>query len=48
VLETEHQRALAGAELAWLEGVVDDLRAGRLAWSHEELARIAQAELPVE
>ncbi len=32
-LETEHDRAVVDAELRWVEGVVDDLRSGRLTWS---------------
>jgi DNA-binding PadR family transcriptional regulator len=37
-LESEYLRAVTAAELGWLEGVVDDLRAGTLSWSAEELA----------
>ncbi|MFF5429186.1 PadR family transcriptional regulator [Streptomyces griseofuscus] len=40
-LETEYQRMMAAAELRWLTAVTDDLRAGRLAWSWEELAALA-------
>jgi DNA-binding PadR family transcriptional regulator len=43
LLETEYQRAVVAAELGWVDGVMADLRSGALAWSHEELARIAQA-----
>ncbi len=43
LLETEYQRAVVAAELGWVDGVVADLRSGALQWSHEELARIAQA-----
>ncbi len=43
LLETEYQRAVVAAELGWVDGVVADLRSGALAWSHEELARIAEA-----
>ena len=43
LIETEYQRAVVAAELAWVERVMADLRSGELAWSHEELARIAQA-----
>jgi len=32
LLETELQRELLAAELAYVRGLVDDLRAGRLAW----------------
>jgi DNA-binding PadR family transcriptional regulator len=43
LIETEYQRAVAAAELGWVDGVVADLRSGELHWSGEELARIAQA-----
>ncbi|WP_206619527.1 PadR family transcriptional regulator [Streptomyces hoynatensis] len=33
LLETEYARALHAAELAWLHGVLADLRAGELGWS---------------
>lgn len=33
VLETEYARALHAAELAWLRGVLADLRSGQLDWS---------------
>jgi hypothetical protein len=32
-LETEYARALHAAELAWLRGVLADLRSGQLDWS---------------
>jgi DNA-binding PadR family transcriptional regulator len=32
LLEEEYVRTVLRAELAWVRGVVDDLRAGRLAW----------------
>jgi DNA-binding PadR family transcriptional regulator len=47
LLETEYQRAVIAAELSWVEAVAADLRSGRLSWSHEELAAIAQADLDV-
>jgi DNA-binding PadR family transcriptional regulator len=37
-LETEYLRAVTAAELGWVEAVIDDLKAGRLGWSYEELA----------
>jgi DNA-binding PadR family transcriptional regulator len=46
LLETEYLRALTGAELGWVSGVVDDLRSGTLTWSHEELAAMARSFLP--
>jgi DNA-binding PadR family transcriptional regulator len=41
LLETEYMRAVAAAELAWVTGIVDDLRSGALTWSHEEIAALA-------
>jgi DNA-binding PadR family transcriptional regulator len=35
MLETEYLRAMRQAELAWLRGLIDDLRAGRLTWDPE-------------
>ncbi|GAB2566395.1 PadR family transcriptional regulator [Nocardia heshunensis] len=39
MLEDEFQRAVTAAELRWLEGVLEDLAAGRLTWSWELLAQ---------
>ncbi len=47
LLDTEYVRALARAELAWLEGVTDDLRSGSLTWSYEELEAFIAADDPV-
>lgn len=41
LLEIEYQVAVARAELAWVQGIVADLEAGRLRWSHEELLALA-------
>ncbi|MFC5264048.1 PadR family transcriptional regulator [Kribbella qitaiheensis] len=32
LIETEYQRAIADAELQWLEALLDDLRTGSLTW----------------
>jgi DNA-binding PadR family transcriptional regulator len=40
-LETEYLRAVTAAELEWVRTVVEDLRAGRLAWSKEQLDALA-------
>jgi len=37
MIEDEYQRVLLQAELDWVRSVIDDLRAGRLAWSPEQL-----------
>ena len=51
-LETEYAVAMRRAELEWVKGVVEDLRTGRLAWTHEQLRRdygdIATGRLPLE
>ncbi|MFC1401114.1 MULTISPECIES: PadR family transcriptional regulator [Streptacidiphilus] len=41
MLESEYLRAVTAAELSWLDGVVEDLRAGRLVWSTEQLLALA-------
>ncbi|KUJ65128.1 PadR family transcriptional regulator [Streptomyces albus subsp. albus] len=46
VLEAEYVRAVTAAEESWLRAVVEDLRAGRLTWSVEELIALAQAGEP--
>jgi len=40
-LETEYLRAVTAAESEWVRTVVEDLRAGRLAWSKEQLDALA-------
>jgi DNA-binding PadR family transcriptional regulator len=39
ILRAEYTRALLQAELAWVRSVLEDLRAGRLAWDAESLCR---------
>jgi DNA-binding PadR family transcriptional regulator len=46
LLEEEYRQAILQAELSWVSGVVDDLRAGRLDWSEEWLRAAAAAFLP--
>jgi DNA-binding PadR family transcriptional regulator len=49
LLEEEYRRAVLQAELRWVRGVVEDIRAGRLTWSEESLRAIAaQIGLPRE
>src|SRR6266542_2328061 len=44
LLESEYMAAVVRAEIAWLRGVIADLRSGRLAYpSVEEIRRIATA-----
>jgi DNA-binding PadR family transcriptional regulator len=45
-MDDEYARAIVAAELAWVEGVVADLRSGALTWSKEQLEPFAQASLP--
>ncbi|MFC7876215.1 PadR family transcriptional regulator [Isoptericola sp. NPDC057391] len=37
MLEQEHLVAVTAAELAWVRGVVDDLRSGALTWDAEQM-----------
>ncbi len=53
LLETEYMRTVAAAELEWVEGVVQDLRDGRLKWDlpqfegeYAELARQSLSDRP--
>jgi DNA-binding PadR family transcriptional regulator len=46
VLEEEYRIAMLRAELEWIRGVIEDLRAGRIDWSQEWLREIAAAFLP--
>jgi len=48
VLEEEYRRAMLAAELAWLRGVIDDLREQRLHWTEEWLREIEGAYLPAD
>jgi DNA-binding PadR family transcriptional regulator len=41
LLEAEYQRAAIVAELAWVDGIVDDLDAGTLTWSAEDFESAA-------
>jgi DNA-binding PadR family transcriptional regulator len=43
LLEEEYRRAVLEAELAWLRGVIDDLREGRLTWSDQWLREVFAA-----
>jgi DNA-binding PadR family transcriptional regulator len=45
-MDDEYQRAMVAAELAWVNGVVADIRAGALTWSKDQLEPFAQASLP--
>jgi DNA-binding PadR family transcriptional regulator len=46
MLETEYLHAVTAAEVRWLRSVIDDLQAGRLSWSPEELVAIGEADEP--
>jgi DNA-binding PadR family transcriptional regulator len=43
LMDDEYERAVTGAELTWLRGIIEDLRTGELTWSYEMLAAVAQA-----
>jgi DNA-binding PadR family transcriptional regulator len=44
MLESEYVAATSAAQLAWLRSVIADLRAGRLAWTEQELIATAQGD----
>jgi DNA-binding PadR family transcriptional regulator len=48
LLEEEYRKALLEAQLAWVRGVIADLREGRLDWSEQWLREIAAAFLPTD
>ncbi len=41
LMDDEYRRAMVTAELAWIAGVIADLRSGSLTWSYEMLADLA-------
>ena len=43
IVELEYAIAMLEAETAWVGALVDDVRAGRLTWSREELRRFAES-----
>jgi DNA-binding PadR family transcriptional regulator len=45
LLDDEYRRAVTAAELAWIDGVLGDLRTGALTWNEEQLAAIAAEDL---
>jgi len=48
LLEEEYRKAMLEAELAWVRGVIEDLRSGRLTWSEEWLRELADKFLPAD
>ena len=45
LLDDEYRRVVTAAELAWIDGVVEDLRTGALTWDREQLAAFAAQDL---
>ena len=45
LLETEYQRAVAIAELRWVDKILDELKTGALTWSETDFASAADAYL---
>ncbi len=45
LLEDEYARAVTGAELKWVEDVLEDLRSGAFTWSEEQLVSLATEDL---
>jgi DNA-binding PadR family transcriptional regulator len=48
LLETEYLRAVAAAELEWVEKVVNDLVAGSIVWKFEDISDIAKTFTPAD
>jgi DNA-binding PadR family transcriptional regulator len=48
MLEEEYRKAMLEAQLAWVRGVTEDLRARRLDWSEEWLRETAAQFLPAD
>lgn len=48
LLEEEYRVALLGAEVSFLGGVIEDLKAGRLTWSEEWLREVATRFIAVD
>lgn len=46
LIENEYQRAMIGAELAWVDGLLEDLRTGTLTWTAADFAGAAEAYQP--
>jgi DNA-binding PadR family transcriptional regulator len=45
LLDDEYRRAITVAELAWIDGLISDLRTGALTWDREQLAAAALQDL---
>jgi len=45
LIESEYQRTMVAAELAWVDAVAAELGSGALTWSYEQLASIASADV---
>ena len=44
LMDDEYKQAVTGAELAWLEGIIQDLRSGSWTWSYEQLVPFLQID----
>jgi DNA-binding PadR family transcriptional regulator len=45
LLDDEYRRAVTAAELAWIDGLLADLRTGALTWTEEQLISVAEEDL---
>ncbi len=45
LLDDEYRRAVVAAELAWIDGLLEDLRTGALTWDREQIAAAAVQDL---
>lgn len=46
LIEVEYMRAVTAAELAWVSGVIEELRSGGLTWSRPWLEELAESFTP--
>ncbi len=43
LMDDEYERAVTSAELAWLAGIIEDLRSGHLTWNYDMFAAVADS-----
>jgi len=48
LLDDDYRRAMTAAELGWINGLLDDLRSGKLTWSKEQFADMAGQDLGID
>jgi DNA-binding PadR family transcriptional regulator len=45
LLDDEYRRVVTAAELAWIDGLLADLRSGALTWTEEHIVSVAEEDL---